>query len=176
MNLTPRPVEATPLAHDRVYRRLRARIMHGDLPPGHALTLRGLAAEYDVPPDAWYFRDNGAAAMPISVLMEVMLQPCGWLASYMGFALTDGDLAFRNLDGDWAVPTATVGPDAGTLTVRTRLTRYSRVGEMTIVFFRVDCDGRKGRSIPLTPPSASSRRGRWPIRSACPRPTATGRA
>jgi len=48
MNLSPRPVEATPLAHDRVYRRLRARIMHGDLPPGHALTLRGIGKEYEV--------------------------------------------------------------------------------------------------------------------------------
>ncbi len=121
-----------------------SRVVACDCPAGEATEGGGLAAEYDVPPDAWYFRDNGAAAMPISVLMEVMLQPCGWLASYMGFALTDGDLAFRNLDGDWAVPTATVGPDAGTLTVRTRLTRYSRVGEMTIVFFRVDCDGAEG--------------------------------
>lgn len=48
MNLTPRPVEANPLAHDRVYRRLRSRIMHGDLPPGHALTLRGIGREFEV--------------------------------------------------------------------------------------------------------------------------------
>lgn len=48
MNLSPRPVEATPLAHDRVYRRLRVRIMHGDLPPGHPLTLRGIGKEYEV--------------------------------------------------------------------------------------------------------------------------------
>lgn len=121
-----------------------SRVVECDCPAGEATEGGGLAAEYDVPPDAWYFRDNGTSAMPISVLMEVMLQPCGWLASYMGFALTDGDLAFRNLDGDGAVPTATVGPDAGTLTIRTRLTRYSRVGEMTIVFFRVECDGAAG--------------------------------
>ena len=48
MNLTQRPADATPLAHDRVYRRLRGRIMHGDLPPGHALTLRGIGREYGV--------------------------------------------------------------------------------------------------------------------------------
>jgi DNA-binding GntR family transcriptional regulator len=48
MNLSPRPVEALPLAHDRVYRKLRGRIMHGDLPPGHALTLRGIGREYEV--------------------------------------------------------------------------------------------------------------------------------
>ena len=49
MNLSPpRPVEATPLAHDRVYRRMRTRIMHGDVPPGTALTLRGIGKEYQV--------------------------------------------------------------------------------------------------------------------------------
>lgn len=35
-------------AHERLYRGLRTRIMHGDLTPGHALTLRGLAAEFGV--------------------------------------------------------------------------------------------------------------------------------
>jgi len=48
MNLTPRPVDHAPLAHDRVYRALRTRIMHGDIPPGHALTLRGIGSEYEV--------------------------------------------------------------------------------------------------------------------------------
>ncbi len=48
MNLSPRPIEATPLAHDRVYRRLRSRVMYGDLPPGKALTLRGIGKEYEV--------------------------------------------------------------------------------------------------------------------------------
>lgn len=35
-------------AHDRVYRGLRARIMHGEILPGHALTLRGIGSEYGV--------------------------------------------------------------------------------------------------------------------------------
>lgn len=35
-------------AHDRVYRGLRARILHGQIPPGEALTLRGLGREFDV--------------------------------------------------------------------------------------------------------------------------------
>jgi DNA-binding GntR family transcriptional regulator len=48
MNLTPRTPDATVLAHDRVYRQMRSRIMHGDLAPGQALTLRGLGAEYEV--------------------------------------------------------------------------------------------------------------------------------
>ncbi len=35
-------------AHDRVYRGLGARIMHGEITPGHPMTLRGLGDEYGV--------------------------------------------------------------------------------------------------------------------------------
>lgn len=38
----------TAVAHDQVYRRLRSRIMHGDILPGQPLTLRGIGAEYGV--------------------------------------------------------------------------------------------------------------------------------
>ena len=47
MLINPRP-DPAPAAHDRVYRGLRSRIMHGDLAPGQALTLRGIGAEYSV--------------------------------------------------------------------------------------------------------------------------------
>ncbi len=35
-------------AHERVYRALRARIMHGEMEPGQALTLRGIGEEFGV--------------------------------------------------------------------------------------------------------------------------------
>ncbi len=35
-------------AHDRVYRSLRLQVMHGDLAPGRALTLRGIGREFGV--------------------------------------------------------------------------------------------------------------------------------
>lgn len=35
-------------AHDRVYRTLRTRIMHGEMEPGQALTLRGIGKEFGV--------------------------------------------------------------------------------------------------------------------------------
>ena len=41
----PLPIGA---AHDRVYRSLRARIMHGEIMPGQALTLRGIGKEFEV--------------------------------------------------------------------------------------------------------------------------------
>ncbi|MQQ10455.1 FCD domain-containing protein [Epibacterium sp. SM1979] len=42
------PTEVTAAAHDRVYRALRTRIMHGEIAPGAALTLRGIGREYEV--------------------------------------------------------------------------------------------------------------------------------
>lgn len=46
--LTSRLHDPAPAAHDRVYRALRTRIMHGDIAPGQALTLRGIGKEFDV--------------------------------------------------------------------------------------------------------------------------------
>ena len=43
-----RPQDLTSSAHDRVYRRLRTRIMHGEIEPGAALTLRGIGKEFEV--------------------------------------------------------------------------------------------------------------------------------
>ena len=43
-----RPADTAPAAHDRVYRALRSRIMHGEIAPGQALTLRGIGKEHDV--------------------------------------------------------------------------------------------------------------------------------
>ncbi len=48
MMIQPRPQENTTAAHERVYRALRTRIMHGEIPPGEALTLRGIGKSYDV--------------------------------------------------------------------------------------------------------------------------------
>lgn len=44
----PSGVASTGAAHDRVYRHLRASIMHGELMPGQALTLRGIGKEFEV--------------------------------------------------------------------------------------------------------------------------------
>ncbi|RYH08804.1 GntR family transcriptional regulator [Tropicimonas sp. IMCC6043] len=54
MYLTPRtPDTASPsapavAAHDRVFRAMRTRIMHGEMMPGQALTLRGIGKEFGV--------------------------------------------------------------------------------------------------------------------------------
>lgn len=43
-----KPAEGQTAAHERVYRALRSRIMHGEIAPGAALTLRGIGAEFGV--------------------------------------------------------------------------------------------------------------------------------
>ena len=59
-------------------------------------------AEYEVPADAWYFTKNTYENwMPYSILMEISLQPNGFISGYMGTTLKypEKDLFFRNLDG-----------------------------------------------------------------------------
>jgi 3-hydroxymyristoyl/3-hydroxydecanoyl-(acyl carrier protein) dehydratase len=59
-------------------------------------------AEYYVPEDAWYFTKNSHENwMPYSLIMEIALQPNGFLSGYMGTTLKypEKDLFFRNLDG-----------------------------------------------------------------------------
>jgi DNA-binding GntR family transcriptional regulator len=49
MLTNPRPTDTgAAVAHDRVYRALRTRIMHGEVGPGEAMTLRGLGREFGV--------------------------------------------------------------------------------------------------------------------------------
>lgn len=48
MLLKPRPQDAQTAAHERLYRALRGQLMHGELLPAQALTLRGLARAHDV--------------------------------------------------------------------------------------------------------------------------------
>ncbi|MCW8996256.1 MAG: 3-hydroxyacyl-[acyl-carrier-protein] dehydratase FabA, partial [Psychromonas sp.] len=60
-------------------------------------------AEYYVPSDAWYFKKNSHENwIPYSLIMEIALQPNGFISAYMGTTLTypEKDLFFRNLDGN----------------------------------------------------------------------------
>ena len=94
-------------------------------------------SEYAIPADAWYFDANGARVIPFFVLLEAALQPCGWLASYSGFAVNaKEELFFRNLDGS-AIVHSNVGPDDGILTTRAKLVSVSRIGGTVIVGFEV---------------------------------------
>ncbi len=96
-----------------------------------------IEAEYDVPPDAWYFRADRSGTMPFCVLLEIALQPCGFLAAYVGSALrSESDLKFRNLGGRATIHQL-VNPGAGRLTMLARLTRASEAGQMIIEDFEM---------------------------------------
>jgi acyl transferase domain-containing protein/3-hydroxymyristoyl/3-hydroxydecanoyl-(acyl carrier protein) dehydratase len=103
-----------------------------------------VTAEYDVPAEAWYFADNAERTMPTAALMEIALQPCGWLGCYVGSPVQiDAELLFRNLDGNVQV-LREVRP--GTRTVRTRaeLANVSRAAGMIIETFRIECQADGG--------------------------------
>jgi len=46
--IQPRVQDTTTASHEKVYRALRARILHGEIAPGEALTLRGIGKTYNV--------------------------------------------------------------------------------------------------------------------------------
>ena len=98
-----------------------------------------VVAEYDLPESVWYLDQNGCRRMPFAVLLEAALQPCGWLSSYVGSALTiDSELGFRNLDGDGTVLAELSGGD-GILRTEVELTSVSATAGMIIENFSVRC-------------------------------------
>jgi acyl transferase domain-containing protein/3-hydroxymyristoyl/3-hydroxydecanoyl-(acyl carrier protein) dehydratase/1-acyl-sn-glycerol-3-phosphate acyltransferase len=98
-----------------------------------------VVAAYDVPPDAWYFAENGNPTMPFAVLLEAALQPCGWLASFIGTPLrAESELFFRNLDGTSTLHRE-IRPDSGTLSTHVTLTKLAQSAGMVIVGFEVRC-------------------------------------
>lgn len=101
-------------------------------------------AQYDLPKDAWFFEVERQPRMPFCILLEASLQPCGWLAAYVGSALAaPTDISFRNLGGT-AIQHRTVTPDSGTLTCSASLTKMVTSGGMIIQEFDfnvADCHG-----------------------------------
>ncbi|MDD2310206.1 MAG: beta-ketoacyl synthase N-terminal-like domain-containing protein [Desulfuromonadaceae bacterium] len=88
--------------------------------------------QYDLPADAWFFAAERQMRMPFSVLLEIALQPCGWLAAYVGSALTSPkDISFRNLGGT-AVQHRAVTPDSGVLTCSATIKKVATSGGMII--------------------------------------------
>ena len=115
-----------------------SRIISVDSPPGVPTKGGTCIAEYDVPADAWYLADTHSDAVPLSVLIEILLQPCGWLSSYNGFAANrPDDVLFRNLDGKNI--TQLRPAKVGTLRVSTTMERFAEGGGSTICFFDVVC-------------------------------------
>jgi acyl transferase domain-containing protein/3-hydroxymyristoyl/3-hydroxydecanoyl-(acyl carrier protein) dehydratase len=111
------------------------RVTRADVEPFRLKAGGLIEAEYDVPPDEWYFAANRQPTMPFAVLLEIALQPCGFLAAYLGAAKTSADdLCFRNLGGK-AAQFLEVTPEMGTLTTTVKTTRVSHSAGMIILNF-----------------------------------------
>jgi 3-hydroxymyristoyl/3-hydroxydecanoyl-(acyl carrier protein) dehydratase len=60
-----------------------------------------ITTEFEVPKNVWFINENKYPGIPLAILMEITLQPCGILSAYLGASLSlpaDVNL-FRNLDG-----------------------------------------------------------------------------
>jgi PfaB family protein len=103
-----------------------------------------LTAEYDMPRDPWYYRDHGSTYLPYSMLMEIGLQPCGFLSGHIGATLSypNEDFYFRNLDGRGKI-LAAVDPRGKTIANRVELRSSSAVQGAVIegFTFQLSCDG-----------------------------------
>ncbi|MDI6796754.1 MAG: hypothetical protein QMD09_07410, partial [Desulfatibacillaceae bacterium] len=70
--------------------------------PGDFKSPAFVTAQYDVPADAWFFAQNAwPGVLPYSVIMEIALQPCGFVSTWAQTTLIkpETDFFFRNLDG-----------------------------------------------------------------------------
>lgn len=102
-----------------------------------------IVTEKDVAPDAWFIRENGYSGVPLGLLLEIALQPCGILSAYIGTSLllpAEVNL-FRNLDGEIRIhaPLLLAGK---TVVASAELLSSVTAGGMTIqnYSFRVSCE------------------------------------
>ncbi|MCD6356907.1 MAG: hypothetical protein J7L66_06425 [Anaerolineaceae bacterium] len=60
-----------------------------------------IIADFQILPGSWFTAENHYRAVPLSILMEIALQPCGVLSAYLGTSLMLAPEinTFRNLDG-----------------------------------------------------------------------------
>ena len=128
-----------------------------------------VVAEYDLPESVWYLDQNGCRRMPFAVLLEAALQPCGWLSSYVGSALSVAEeVGFRNLDGEGVVRAELIG-GRGTLRTEVELLAVSATAGMIIETFAVRCTlaGREVYSLKTVfgffPPAALAAQAGLPI-------------
>lgn len=97
-----------------------------------------LEVEYDIPDTAWYFSATGSMQMPFCVLLETVLQPCGWLANYMlNTSMVTQELLFRNLEGSARIY-ATITPRNKVLRTSIKATQFSRAAGIIIVSFQAE--------------------------------------
>ena len=91
-----------------------------------------LISEFDLPDQAWY-KNGSLRNLPHVSIMEMALQPCGFLSAYMGSikGRESQDLYFRNLDGEGKLILWPTSP-AATITNHVRLISSSSLEDVII--------------------------------------------
>ncbi|MGC9397160.1 MAG: hypothetical protein ACP5J4_20135, partial [Anaerolineae bacterium] len=111
---------------------------------GEIQTGASLRSEYDVPADAWFYDESNYPTLPYAILMEIALQPCGFLSAYLGSILPypETDFYFRNLDGAGTLHKA-INARGKTLTNRVQLTTSTAIRGIIMqkYTFAVACEG-----------------------------------
>ncbi|SLM29157.1 putative 3-hydroxydecanoyl-(acyl-carrier-protein) dehydratase [Desulfamplus magnetovallimortis] len=136
--------------HDREIARLPGppyffmdRVIKTDAPQWEMKPGGWIECQFDIPADGWYFKAAASRYMPFSVLLEIALQPCGWLAAYAGSALKSKErLYFRNLGGT-AEFIRPVHRKMGTLTMRSRMSSVSHAGGIIIQNFDMEVSNQE---------------------------------
>ncbi len=87
-------------------------------------------------------------ALPFSVLLEALLQPCGWLASYIGCPLSSTkELFFRNLEGELLVHFTP--KFAEIIRIHAKVTSLVQLQDTIIVEFSVSASVKEGTFVEL---------------------------
>jgi 3-hydroxymyristoyl/3-hydroxydecanoyl-(acyl carrier protein) dehydratase len=125
---------------------LISRIKNIDGTHGDFTRSSGITAEYDVSPDGWFLSGRDDGTVPVSILMEIALQPCGVLSAWMHTQLRypEIDFLFRNLDGALTL-IESMNLSGKTITTRAVLDKSSFSGSTIIQHFTysLSCDGRE---------------------------------
>ena len=115
---------------------LISRVLNVEGTPGDFKAKNRITSEYDVPANPWYIDQNGTPEIPYSILTEIALQPCGFLATYLECPMIykEEDLCFRNLDAK-AELVEKLDLRGKTITSSAKLTSLSASGNTIIVNF-----------------------------------------
>jgi 3-hydroxymyristoyl/3-hydroxydecanoyl-(acyl carrier protein) dehydratase len=103
-------------------------------------------AEFDVPENAWFLQGQNKNEIPVSILMEIALQPCGVLSAWLRTQLQSPEVNFffRNLDGQI---TQLLELDTRGKTIQTKATLLKTIFSGSTIIqhfqFSLSCEGQK---------------------------------
>ena len=118
-----------------------------DLAPKDFRAGASLQASYEISDGIWFMGVNGDRLMPFGILVEIGLQPCGWMSAYMGSALqSQNDLHFRNL-GATATIHSNIDPSDKRLLTYATCTQNTKSADMIIQSYQFEICRPDGRLV-----------------------------